>query len=91
MITTEVKKENEKRIPENQFKREVESILRQSIASDYVDTILYSDVGDGNTTVFEMIREDVETSSAWKSEQWYNGDDIKLAIGRTLLRLLMNE
>ena len=77
-----------KRIPKEKIKREVESILRQSIASDYIDTILYSEVGDEETTVFELIRKDVETSSAWKDEQWYNGDDIKLAIGRTLVRLL---
>ena len=75
----------QKRIPKEKFKREVESILRQSIASDYADTILYSDIGDGETTIFELIRKDVEESSAWRDEQWYNGDDIKYAIGRALV------
>lgn len=82
-----------KHIDDKTFRREVESIMRQSISTDYVEEILdtvylpYS--GDiTTTTVYESIKRDVEETSAWADGGNYNGDDIKLAIGRVLIKVM---
>lgn len=76
-----------KKIPEVTFRRELESIIRQSIDSDYVSGILEHETGNG-MTIFELIKDDVETTSAWGDEHYYNGSDIKLAIGRVISKHL---
>lgn len=82
-----------KHIDDKTFRREVESIMRQSISTDYVgeilDTVYLPYSGDiATTTVYESIKRDVEETSAWADEGNYNGDDIKLAIGRVLIEVM---
>ena len=76
-----------KRIPEDRFRTDVELILRRSIGTDYIGGIIEHEVGTG-LTVIELVREDVEEASGWNDEDYYNDDDIKLAIGRVLSELL---
>ena len=72
-----------KKIQEKKFRLETERVMRKSIGSDYVGVILDRETGSGDT-IFELIKEDVEETSAWEDEGVYNEDDIKLAIGRVL-------
>lgn len=74
-------------IPDTDFRIEVEDIMRKSVSSDYVNDILDYETNTGDT-IFERIKEDVEVTSAWYDEQYYNDDDIKLAIGRVILEQL---
>lgn len=69
---------------------EVRMILQFSVSSEYVRYILeekdndYEDEYIGHTFMDDVI-EDVMCSSAWDDEGYYNEDDIRLAIGRTLM------
>lgn len=76
-----------KKIPEATFRLELESILRQSVDSDYIGSILEHETGNG-MTIFELIKDDVEITSAWGDEHCYNDSDIKLAIGRVISKHL---
>ena len=80
-----------KHIDDKVFRREVESIMRKSIGADYVGEILdtnYLPYDGGIITVYESIKRDVEETSAWEDEGYYNDTDIKLAIGRVLLEVM---
>lgn len=76
---------NERQIIET----EVRMLLQNSVSSEYVRYILEDREKDeeygyvGNTFMEDVI-EDVMTSSAWDDEGYYNEDDIRLAIGRTV-------
>ena len=72
-----------KKIPKTTFRREIETIICQSVDSDYVGSILEHETGNG-MTIFELIKDDVETTSAWGDDYHYNDSDIKLAIGRVI-------
>ena len=69
---------------------EVRMILQFSVSSEYVRYILeekdndYEDEYIGHTFMDDVI-EDVMCASAWDDEGYYNEDDIRLAIGRTLM------
>jgi len=67
---------------------DIERILRNAVGADYMKLILEHETENGNT-ICDIIAEDVKTSSAWASNQQYNDDDIRLAIGRVLLRCLI--
>ena len=69
----------EKRIPLHDFKNELRQILAPSVGSDYS-----WDLVNDNAFV-EAVRENVEETSAWRDEWFYTDDDIRLAVGRTLL------
>lgn len=75
-----------RKIPSDIFRREVESLLLNSISDDYVWQILDLATENG-FTVFDDIKEDVELSSGWYTEGEYNEDDIRLSVGRVLLEL----
>lgn len=77
-----------KHIDDGTFRREVEQLMRKSISTDYVVEIL--DMTIGYETVYEQIKKDVEETSAWEDEGYYNEDDIKLAIGRVLVDCFTN-
>ena len=62
---------------EAQLRRDVESMLRNAISDDYTSKIL--------DIILKDCVNDVKTSSAYEEEGYYNMDDIRLAIGRTLL------
>ena len=74
-------------IPDADFRIEVETIMRKSVSFDYVNDILDHETNTGDT-IFECIKKDVEVTSAWYDEQYYNDSDIKLAIGRVILEQL---
>jgi len=75
-------------LPEKQFRREVDTLLRYGISSDYVGHILDFRAEEDGLTIFDLIKEDVETTSAWEDEGYYNEDDIRLAVGRVLMSCL---
>lgn len=80
-----------KHIDDKTFRREVESIMRQSISTDYVEEILdtlYINEDISATTIYDSIKRDVEETSSWADDGNYNGDDIKLAIGRVLIEVI---
>lgn len=64
----------------------IDYIMRQTISSDYINDILSHTTKNGNT-ILDCIVDDVLTSSAFY-ECDYNDDDIRLAIGRTFIKVL---
>ncbi|MBP3664552.1 MAG: hypothetical protein J6J03_05255 [Tyzzerella sp.] len=63
-------------------------VLRQATSDDYASTILNLDFnleGEETDTIMDDIIHDVMETSAWEDEGYYNEDDVRLAIGRTLL------
>ena len=63
-------------------------ILQKATSDDYANTILFHDSnleGEKTDTIMDDIIHDVMKTSAWEEEGYYNEDDIRLAIGRTLL------
>lgn len=58
------------------FRAEAEMILRGGISSEYTALIIDKFLDD--------IKADVEETSAWNDEGYYNNDDIRLSIGRVL-------
>lgn len=65
---------------EAQLRKDVESMLRNAVSDDYTSRIL--------DIILEDCVNDVKTSSAYEEDGYYNMDDIRLAIGRTLLSKL---
>ncbi len=66
------------KIPTNEFKEELCSILAPTVGEDYADKLVDCDkfVAD--------IKSDVEQASAWAENGEYNDTDICYAIGRTI-------
>ena len=62
-------------------------VLRQAVSDDYASTILNHDFNmeEETDTIMECIFHDVMETSACEDEGYYNEDDVRLAIGRTLL------
>lgn len=80
---------NERQIIET----EVRMLLQNSVSSEYVRYILEDrekdeEYGYAGNTFMEDVIEDVLTSSAWDDEGYCNEDDIRLAIGRTVMARL---
>lgn len=61
-----------------------EIILRviRRVTDDYAREIAEDE------TFIDLIREDVETSSDWQEDGFWNEYDVVLAIGRTIIKLL---
>lgn len=71
------------------LEREISSYLGLATTSEYGRYILKScdpDDEEESTTIMDEIIDDVLTSSAWEDEGYYNDDDIRLAIGRVIMR-----
>lgn len=65
--------------------------IRRVLGNAVSDEYLYmfdNTVNSNNDTLMTKIADDVIESSNWKYTKFYNDDDIKLAIGRTLYDLL---
>lgn len=73
------------------FRIDVERILLCSVSQDYLGDILDSPISQTGETLYDKIREDVLYASAWIDEGYYSEDDIRLAIGRTILNLLQEQ
>lgn len=71
-----------KHIPLDEFMSELRVVLTASVGSDYSHYIAHDErfVSD--------VRQNVEETSAWSDEGYYNEDDIRLAIGRVLMDYL---
>ena len=71
-----------------ELEQEITAILCGAVSSDYSRYILrYRDIEDDDgDTIMDDIVDDVLSSSAWDDEGYYNDDDIRLAIGRVIMR-----
>ena len=69
----------------NELKRQIEEMLRKSVSSDYVRTMLEAESESSSTSLLQDIADDVLETSGWYDEETYNEDDIRLAIGRVIL------
>ena len=72
----------QKEIPMDDFIAEMKVVLAQSVGSDYAHYLAHKD-----GFAFDVKR-NVEETSAWSEEGYYNDDDIRLAIGRILMDYL---
>lgn len=62
-------------------------VMAKATSEDYAQQILEHESGYGNTFMEDVI-EDVMETSAWNDEDYYNEDDVRLAIGRVFKRRL---
>lgn len=74
-----MKTSDEKTIPMEEFRSELQTILQKSTGSDYASYLSHDD------EFCRDVKQNVEETSAWRDEGYYNDDDIRLAIGRTIL------
>lgn len=63
-------------------------LMLDSISSDYVDRILNHYDETSEETFIDAVVRDVLETSAWEDEGYFNGDDVRLAIGRELVARL---
>lgn len=68
-----------KPIPMDIFTKELRQILSSSVGTDYAYYL-----AENEEFAFD-VKHNVEETSAWIDEGYYNDDDIRLAIGRVLL------
>lgn len=55
-------------------------LLTPAIGSDYARKMTEDE------TFIRAVQKDVEESSAWQDEEYYNDDDVRLAIGRVIMK-----
>lgn len=67
------------KISMDEFREEVREILAFSVGNEYAFDL----VSDDNFIL--EVKTDVEQTSAWEDEGYYNDSDIRLAIGRIIL------
>ena len=65
-------------IPMDEFLDVLRQILLDGLSKDHVSALCYCDefVND--------VKQNVEQTSAWGDEGYYNDDDVKLAVGRII-------
>lgn len=61
------------------FMEEMRPILASCVGSDYAYYIA------SNDDFFSAVKQNVEETSAWQDEGYYNDADIRLAIGRIIM------
>ena len=69
-----------------QMRNDITSIMKNAISEDYVGEILEHTCKDTESSLMEDIIQNVLDTSAWEEDGHYNEDDIRLAIGRELIR-----
>ena len=74
-----------KHIPEEEIMDEIYFTLRDSITTDYADELIHC------RRFVEYVRKDIEETSGWKDDGYYNDSDVRLAVGRALIDLLKEE
>lgn len=67
---------------------EIRSILARAVSWEYERYIREHHNEEFENSFMDDVIEDVMCSSAWDDEGYYNDDDIRLAIGRELIRRL---
>lgn len=70
----------DKHIPVGEFRDDLYLVLKPCVGSDYAHSLSHCD------GFFDEVREDVELCSAWRDEGFYNDDDVRLAVGRAIMR-----
>ena len=60
-------------------------IMTSAVSADYARYILEKEDSWTEVTVMQEVIEDVMETSAWEEEGYYNEDDVRFAIGRTLM------
>lgn len=68
------------KINEDVLRQEVMGLLEKSVGKDAAREIC------DYTMFMEQVRDDVEETSAWHDEGFYGIDDVRLAIGRTIMK-----
>ena len=63
---------------------EITTYLSYAVSEDYARSILNNEYNEEETIMDAIIRNVMETST-WKDEGYYNGDDVRFAIGRILM------
>lgn len=71
-----------KHIPDKIFRQEVRLVLASAVSTYYAHYIIESE------DFLPWVKRDVEETSAWNDEWYYNEDDIRFAIGRFLCEKL---
>ena len=71
-----------------EIEAEVRQILQLSVGDDYVRDVLEHESEETGSTFLNDVIEDVMETSAWDDEGYYNEEDIRLSIGRTLMARL---
>lgn len=66
-------------IPVGEFRDDLYRVLLPCVGSDYAHSLSHFD------PFFDEVRTDVELCSAWGDEGYYNEDDVRLAVGRTVM------
>ena len=64
---------------------EIEVMMRSVASSEYAEYILEHENEETKSTFMEDVIDDVMCASAWNEEEYYNINDIRLAIGRVLI------
>lgn len=72
-----------KEIQMNVFFEEIRPILASSMGTDYAGHLIRE-----HEHFVSDVKANVEETSAWRDEGYYNDDDIRLAIGRVILDYL---
>lgn len=68
------------------------AILAKATTEEYARNILETESKCKTCdTITDEIIDDVLVSSAWEDEGYYNEDDVRLAIGRTLISAMTKE
>ncbi len=68
-----------KYINDRDFMEELLPILASCFGSDYAHYIAR------NNDFYFAVKQNVEETSAWRDEGYYTDDDIRLAVGRTIM------
>ena len=66
-----------------QLENRITRIMQVAVSDDYAGRIL-EHTNESGTTLMEDIVQNVLETSAYEDEEYYNDDDIRLAIGREL-------
>lgn len=70
------------RIPDSEFRPDAYRLLSLATGRDYAFIVL------GDEEFYDEIKRDVEDCSAWHDDGYYTDDDIRLAIGRSMMHRL---
>ena len=71
---------------EERMEMQATILYHLSLAMDDEAAIRISDAEIGNESMMSAIMDDIKTSSDWENDGHYNDDDVRLAIGRVMMK-----
>lgn len=71
-----------------ELKNDIVNIMNKAISSEYINKILSQYDCTSAENFLDAVITNVLETSAWEDEEYYNEDDIRLAIGRELVTRL---